>query len=236
MKPDWLHSLQLPPNERRVHVPGGLGGATLQRNLCPRFLRRRLPGALLVRQRWRVPRRHRTLSVHARIHGQQPAVASSQPHSCDVANDPSTLHFWGQFCLVVYRANFLTCLGSIKVGKPCSSSYWLWPPPLPTPTPQGVHCESPCKSGTYGKNCSLECSCKNFVDCSPIDGACFCKEGKAFPFPHIQSMNHEICHHHSHFFFYVFRLARARLLASLLGGNLGPRMQRYLSVRQRGEM
>lgn len=68
------------------------------------------------------------------------------------------------------------------------------------PTPQGVHCESPCKSGTYGKNCSLECSCKNFVDCSPIDGACFCKEGKAFPFPHIQSMNHEICHHHSHFF------------------------------------
>lgn len=131
MKPDWLYSLQLPPNERRVHVPGGLGGATLQRNLCPRFLRRRLPGALLVRQRWRVPRRHRTLSVHARIHGQQPAVASSQPHSCDVANDPSTLHFWGQFCLVVYRANFLTCLGSIKVGNPCSSSYWLWPPHPP---------------------------------------------------------------------------------------------------------
>lgn len=43
---------------------------------------------------------------------------------------------------------------------------------------QGVHCESPCKSGTYGKNCSLECSCENFVDCSPIDGTCFCKEGK----------------------------------------------------------
>lgn len=42
---------------------------------------------------------------------------------------------------------------------------------------QGTHCESPCKSGSYGKNCSLQCSCHNFVDCSPVDGACFCKEG-----------------------------------------------------------
>ena len=45
---------------------------------------------------------------------------------------------------------------------------------------QGVHCESPCKSGAYGKNCSLECSCDNFIDCSPMDGSCFCKEGKRF--------------------------------------------------------
>lgn len=52
------------------------------------------------------------------------------------------------------------------------SFYWLL---------QGAHCESPCKSGTYGKNCSLECSCDNFVDCSPVDGMCFCKEGKVFP-------------------------------------------------------
>ena len=47
------------------------------------------------------------------------------------------------------------------------------------PPPQGSHCESPCESGAYGKACSLECSCVNAVDCSHLDGTCFCKEGEA---------------------------------------------------------
>lgn len=53
-------------------------------------------------------------------------------------------------------------------------------PPLTSPPSrrlQGPHCASLCPPDTYGANCSSRCSCENALACSPIDGACICKEG-----------------------------------------------------------
>lgn len=47
----WFFVVQLPPDERRVHLPAGLGGTVVQRDVRSRFLRPRLPGALSVRER-----------------------------------------------------------------------------------------------------------------------------------------------------------------------------------------
>lgn len=43
---------------------------------------------------------------------------------------------------------------------------------------QGDDCTIPCEAGTYGTNCSSVCNCKNDGTCSPVDGLCYCKEGK----------------------------------------------------------
>ncbi|KAL2300698.1 hypothetical protein Nmel_013583 [Mimus melanotis] len=43
---------------------------------------------------------------------------------------------------------------------------------------QGDDCTIPCMAGTYGTNCSSLCNCKNDGTCSPVDGLCYCKEGK----------------------------------------------------------
>lgn len=43
---------------------------------------------------------------------------------------------------------------------------------------QGDDCTIPCMAGTYGTNCSSVCNCKNDGACSPVDGLCYCKEGK----------------------------------------------------------
>lgn len=43
---------------------------------------------------------------------------------------------------------------------------------------QGEDCTIPCMAGTYGTNCSSVCNCKNDGACSPVDGLCYCKEGK----------------------------------------------------------
>jgi len=43
---------------------------------------------------------------------------------------------------------------------------------------QGDDCTITCVAGTYGTNCSSICNCKNDGACSPVDGLCYCKEGK----------------------------------------------------------
>lgn len=49
--------------------------------------------------------------------------------------------------------------------------------PLTVPRLQGPHCASLCPPDTYGVDCKARCSCDHAIACSPVDGACVCKEG-----------------------------------------------------------
>uniref|UniRef100_A0A672U6S9 EGF-like domain-containing protein n=1 Tax=Strigops habroptila TaxID=2489341 RepID=A0A672U6S9_STRHB len=67
------------------------------------------------------------------------------------------------------------------LGATCSSG--RCPCPWQGLTPmffglQGDDCTITCMAGTYGTNCSSVCNCKNDGACSPVDGLCYCKEGK----------------------------------------------------------
>lgn len=66
----WFFVVQLPPDERRVHLPAGLGGTVVQRDVRSRFLRPGLPGALSVRERGGVRRRHGGMPVCPRVYGE----------------------------------------------------------------------------------------------------------------------------------------------------------------------
>lgn len=61
---------QLPPDERGVLVPAGLGRPALQRELPAGHARARLPGALPLPPRRRVPARQRPVPLCARLHGE----------------------------------------------------------------------------------------------------------------------------------------------------------------------
>lgn len=61
---------QLPPYAWRVRLPARLGGPTLQRELPTGHARARLPGALPLSARWRLPCRQRPLPVRTRLHGE----------------------------------------------------------------------------------------------------------------------------------------------------------------------
>lgn len=61
---------QLPPDERGVLLPAGLGGPPLQRELPAGHARARVPGALSLPARWRLPGYQRPLSVRAGLHGE----------------------------------------------------------------------------------------------------------------------------------------------------------------------
>lgn len=66
---------QLPPDERGVLVPAGLGGPPLQRELPAGHARAGLPGALPLPSRRRLPARQRPLPVRARLHGEASPTA-----------------------------------------------------------------------------------------------------------------------------------------------------------------
>ena len=66
---------QLPPDERGVLVPAGLGGPPLQRELPAGHARAGLPGALPLPSRRRLPARQRPLPVRARLHGEDSPAA-----------------------------------------------------------------------------------------------------------------------------------------------------------------
>lgn len=95
---------QLPPDERGVLVPAGLGGPPLQRELPAGHARAGLPGALPLPSRRRLPARQRPLPVRARLHGEASPTArevrkrlreSARPsHEC--AHPPP--HFQGPHC------------------------------------------------------------------------------------------------------------------------------------------
>lgn len=70
---------QLPPDERGVLVPTGLGGPSLQRELPAGHARAGLPGALPLPARRRLPAGQRPLPVCARLYGEaRPAMGMTR--------------------------------------------------------------------------------------------------------------------------------------------------------------
>lgn len=127
---------QLPPDERGVLVSAGLGRPALQRELPAGHARARLPGALPLSPRRRMPARQRPVPVCAGLHGE---ARRGPGRGGGEAEGP---------------------------GRP-----------LTVPRLQGPHCASLCPPDTYGVDCNARCSCENAIACSPVDGACVCKEG-----------------------------------------------------------
>lgn len=41
----------------------------------------------------------------------------------------------------------------------------------------GFHCERPCDSGSFGKDCKEKCECLNSGSCHPTTGECYCAPG-----------------------------------------------------------
>lgn len=41
----------------------------------------------------------------------------------------------------------------------------------------GHHCDRPCDEGTYGKDCTKQCDCRNAGACNPQTGQCTCNAG-----------------------------------------------------------
>lgn len=84
---------QLPPDERGVLVPAGLGWPPLQRELPARHARARLPGALPLPARRRLPARQRPLPVRARLHGEtrpaaRPGAGEAEEPAPSLARPP----------------------------------------------------------------------------------------------------------------------------------------------------
>lgn len=135
---------QLPPDERGVFVPAGLGRPPLQRELPAGHARARLPGALPLPARRRLPARQRPLPVRAGLHGEARPEAREMRGE---AREPA------------------------RPSHECAARF------------QGPHCASLCPPDSYGVNCSSRCSCENAISCSPVDGACICKEGNGVGSP-----------------------------------------------------
>lgn len=76
--------------------------------------------------------------------------------------------------LILYKSAFYSSTLPINFcfkifGKYCYLFYILgW---------RGSHCENPCESNKYGKDCKESCDCQNNGDCNPINGSCNCVPG-----------------------------------------------------------
>lgn len=117
---------QLPPYARRVRLPAGLGRPALQRELPTGHARARLPGALPVSARWRLPCRQRPLPVRTRLHGE----AASRPRDRRSGVEPGR-----PLTRAPSASRDLTALTSAHPTRTGSTAPPAAPAKMPSPAP-----------------------------------------------------------------------------------------------------
>nr|XP_045216998.1 platelet endothelial aggregation receptor 1 isoform X3 [Macaca fascicularis] len=172
---------QLPPDERGVLLPAGLGGPSLQRELPAGHPRAGVPGTLSLPARRRLPGYQRPLSVRAWLHGEARLAARKRGRwrgqGMGRSSHPLTL-FQGPHCASLcppdtYGVNCsarCSCENAIACspidGECVCKEGW-----------QRGNCSVPCPPGTWGFGCNASCQCAHEAVCSPQTGACTCTPG-----------------------------------------------------------